>query len=68
MLMIVRKKRLSMDTLHQTSGLTIAQNAESSVVFGMPREAVARNNVNRVLTLDQMVSVLEHLVRTKKCL
>ncbi len=49
-----------MEALHQAGGLTIAQDEVSCVVYGMPREAVARNVIDRVLTLDQIASIFEH--------
>ncbi len=44
--------------LHLTGGLTIAQDEQSCVVYGMPREAIARNAVDRVLSLDQIALTL----------
>jgi two-component system chemotaxis response regulator CheB len=48
--------------LHQAGGLTMAQNEESCVVYGMPREAVMQGVVVRVLTPDQIAVTLEHIV------
>jgi two-component system, chemotaxis family, protein-glutamate methylesterase/glutaminase len=47
-----------LEALHLSGGLTIAQDEESCVVYGMPREAVARNTVDQVLTLDQIARTL----------
>jgi two-component system chemotaxis response regulator CheB len=47
-----------LEALHLTGGLTLAQDEPSCVVYGMPREAVARNAVDRVLPLDQMALAL----------
>lgn len=40
---------------------TIAEDSSSCVVFGMPREAIARGGVRHILTLDQMPGeILRH--------
>ncbi len=40
--------------MHNSGAVTIAQNEESCVVYGMPKEAVARGGVDRVLPLGQI--------------
>ncbi|ANP87119.1 protein-glutamate methylesterase/protein-glutamine glutaminase [Rhizobium leguminosarum] len=40
--------------MHQTGAYTVAQDEASSVVFGMPKEAIAIGGVDRVLPLDQI--------------
>jgi two-component system, chemotaxis family, protein-glutamate methylesterase/glutaminase len=40
--------------MKETGAITIAQNEASCVVFGMPREAIARGAVDIVLPLDQI--------------
>jgi len=40
--------------LRKVGGMTIAQNEESCVVFGMPREAIRLGNVEKVLPLDEI--------------
>ncbi len=40
--------------MHQAGAHTIAQDEASSVVFGMPKEAIARGGVNRVVPLAQI--------------
>ncbi len=40
--------------MHETGAITIAQNEASCVVFGMPKEAIARGAVDYVLPLDQI--------------
>ena len=47
-----------LETLHLAGGLTIAQDEPSCIVYGMPREAAARNTVDRVLPLDQIALTL----------
>lgn len=47
--------------LHKAGGFTIAQNEESCVVYGMPREAVARDAVDEVLSVEKISARLELL-------
>lgn len=47
--------------LHQRGGLTIAQDEATSVVYGMPREAVDRNAVDYVIAIEKMGPALMHL-------
>ena len=44
--------------LKEAGGLVLAQDEATSVVYGMPREAVARGVVDRVLPLDQMAGAM----------
>jgi two-component system, chemotaxis family, protein-glutamate methylesterase/glutaminase len=45
---------------------TIAQNKESSIVFGMPGEAVKLNAATYVSTPEDIASTLDWLVRQRK--
>jgi two-component system chemotaxis response regulator CheB len=47
--------------LHRSGGMTLAQDEASCVVYGMPREAVARGAVDRVLPLELIALSLERL-------
>ncbi|WP_337270283.1 protein-glutamate methylesterase/protein-glutamine glutaminase [Oryzifoliimicrobium ureilyticus] len=38
--------------MHQAGAYTVAQDEASCVVFGMPKEAIARGGVDRILPLD----------------
>jgi two-component system, chemotaxis family, protein-glutamate methylesterase/glutaminase len=40
--------------MHQAGAYTIAQDEATSVVFGMPKEAIAHGGVDRILPLDQL--------------
>jgi two-component system, chemotaxis family, protein-glutamate methylesterase/glutaminase len=40
--------------LHNTGGLTIAQDPDSCVINGMPQEAVNKKAIDRILNLDQI--------------
>ncbi|MBI4854638.1 MAG: chemotaxis response regulator protein-glutamate methylesterase [Acidobacteria bacterium] len=44
--------------IKQAGGLTLAQDEASSVVFGMPRVALARGYVDEVLSLEQLPNYL----------
>ena len=40
--------------MKQAGAFTIAQDEATSVVFGMPKEAIARGGVDRVVPLEQI--------------
>jgi two-component system, chemotaxis family, protein-glutamate methylesterase/glutaminase len=51
-----------MKQLHDLGYKTFAQNEKSCVVFGMPKEAIARGAVDEILPLDEMAGrILLHL-------
>lgn len=54
--------------MRQHGAYTIAQDEESCVMFGMPREAIALGAVKKVLPLDRIADVLMHLVSQHQCL
>ena len=43
-----------MDEMHKAGAYTVAQDEATSVVFGMPKEAIAKGGVDRVVPLDQI--------------
>jgi two-component system chemotaxis response regulator CheB len=45
-------------TLRQAGGLTIAQDESTSIVYGMPRQAVLRGAAEEVLPLEDVAGVL----------
>ncbi|MEP9375032.1 chemotaxis response regulator protein-glutamate methylesterase [Mesorhizobium sp. KR1-2] len=45
-----------MDELHQTGAFTVAQDEATSIVFGMPKEAIARGCVDRIVPLGQIAA------------
>ncbi len=45
--------------MRQAGAHTIAQDEQSCVVFGMPKEAIARGGAERIVPLDK---VAEHLI------
>lgn len=44
--------------IHDSGGITYAQDESSSVVFGMPKEAIKRGGVDKVVSLDQISIVI----------
>lgn len=49
--------------LRHSGALTIAQDEASSVVFGMPREAIQMGAADQVLSLNQIATALTHMAR-----
>ena len=49
--------------MKQSGATTIAQDEATSVVFGMPKEAIARGAVDKILPLDQLASEIVKAVR-----
>lgn len=47
-----------MAAIAQSRGITIAQDEASSVVFGMPKEAIALGAAHQILAVDTIASVL----------
>lgn len=45
--------------IKRRGGMTVAQDEESSVVFGMPKAAIERGYANRVVGLDRMSATLQ---------
>jgi two-component system chemotaxis response regulator CheB len=43
-----------MNEMHQAGAFTVAQDETTSVVFGMPKEAIAHGGVDRIVPLDQI--------------
>ncbi|MGG6892533.1 protein-glutamate methylesterase/protein-glutamine glutaminase [Rhizobium sp. BR 315] len=43
-----------MKEMHEAGAFTVAQDEETSVVFGMPKEAIAHGGVDRTVALDQI--------------
>jgi two-component system chemotaxis response regulator CheB len=49
-----------LENLRQAGGHVIAQDEESCVVFGMPKAAIERGLVDRVMSPDKIASVLKY--------
>jgi two-component system chemotaxis response regulator CheB len=50
-----------MQALHRTGAVTIAQDEATSVIFGMPKEAIALGGVDHVLPLPEIPAMLSRL-------
>lgn len=44
--------------LYHSGGITLAQNAETSVVFGMPKAAIENNSIKMILPLEKIASAI----------
>ena len=45
---------LGMDEIRRNGGRTIAQDEATSIVFGMPREAIESGCVDKIIALDKI--------------
>lgn len=52
--------------LKQSGAYTIAQDEQSCVVYGMPREAVKLGGVDKIVPLDQIAGMIERWMREHK--
>ncbi|WP_434246237.1 chemotaxis protein CheB [Borreliella burgdorferi] len=48
--------------IKKAGGLTIAQDKESSMVFGMPKIAIKENNIDYIVPLSHMVKLLKAIL------
>jgi two-component system chemotaxis response regulator CheB len=55
-----------MVAISQAGGMTIAQNAETSVIFGMPERAIAQGGAQRVLSLNDIAPTLVRLAHASR--
>lgn len=52
-----------MKLMHDSGAATIAQDEQSCVVFGMPKEAIARGGVDRITSLDNIPALMLDLAQ-----
>ena len=52
---------LGLSAIHEAGGHTLAQDEASSVVYGMPRAAIERGAVDKILSLSEMGAYLNAL-------
>lgn len=52
-----------MREMHEAGAITVAQDEATSVVYGMPKEAVSRGGVDKVLPLNAITDALLHAVK-----
>ena len=53
-------------TIFTKGGITVGQDQESSIVYGMPKVAAERGFIDHVVSLDDMAATLNRLVREKR--
>ncbi|MCK5197951.1 MAG: chemotaxis-specific protein-glutamate methyltransferase CheB, partial [Spirochaetales bacterium] len=53
-------------TIFAKGGITVGQDEESSIVYGMPKVAAERGFIDHVVPLDKMAETLNKLVREKR--
>jgi two-component system, chemotaxis family, protein-glutamate methylesterase/glutaminase len=53
-------------TIYAKGGITIGQDEESSIVYGMPKVAAERGFIEHVVSLNNMADTLNKLVREKR--
>jgi two-component system chemotaxis response regulator CheB len=53
--------------MRRSGAITIAQDEASSVIYGMPREALQLGGVERVVALPQMAAAIAMAVQTVGC-
>ncbi len=54
--------------IKEAGGRTIAQDESSSVVFGMPKEAIILNAADKILPLKEISRYVVQLFATRKCI
>lgn len=60
-----RDGAIGMEAIKKERGFTIAQDKDSSVVFGMPGAAIARGVVDEVLSLEEISETINKSLRVK---
>lgn len=56
---------LGMKEMHDAGAYTIAQNEETCVVYGMPKEAVGKGGVDEILPLDSIAKRVATMLKSK---
>ena len=52
---------LEIGKIRDAGGITIAQDMESSVVYGMPKVAVENNNIDKIVSLENMAETVSKI-------
>ena len=52
---------LEIGKIRRAGGITIAQDMESSVVYGMPKVAVENDNIDRIVSLEDMAATVNRI-------
>ncbi len=50
-------------SIHRKGGITIGQDSESSIVYGMPRVAAEKGHIQYIISLDEMADTINRLAR-----
>ena len=53
----------AMRTVRERGGKTIAESADTAIIFGMPGEAIKTGAVDHILPLDEIPAAIERLCR-----
>lgn len=53
-------------TIYAKGGITVGQDEDSSIVYGMPKVAAERGFIEHVVSLEEMASTLNKLVKEKR--
>jgi two-component system chemotaxis response regulator CheB len=57
---------LGMKHISEAGGYTIAQDKDSSIVFGMPRRAIELDVIDEVLSLNQIEEKLNWMIKVRQ--
>ena len=57
---------LEIGSIFAKGGITVGQDAESSIVYGMPRVAAERGFIDYVVSVNDMAATLNKLVKEKR--
>ncbi len=61
-----RDGAMEIGSIFAKGGITVGQDAESSIVYGMPRVAAERGFIDYVVSVNDMASTLNKLVKEKR--
>jgi len=61
-----RDGALGLLALHQAGGVTVAQDEETSIVYGMPREAALLGAASHILPLPEIGHFLAETARARR--
>jgi two-component system chemotaxis response regulator CheB len=55
--------KVGVAALKKVGAITVAESAQSAVIFGMPKEAISTGKVDRILSLEEIADALIHFGR-----
>lgn len=56
---------MAIKKIHDVGGTTIAQDSESSVVFGMNRQAIEMGGIDYIINIDEMMSKMTEVIQKR---